>query len=320
MGAESRGTICCELNLKGCQTVFAQMMMMSRLRTLFTSGGGEVAVKELSEKMTSVRNEIKGGGDAWLEPKWWSPQCDLGLMVGLVEKSFDGFEDIFSSKRYRIIQDYEAWVEEGGAEEGGEGGGVEGGGEGGENKKTGRPKAKASDDLMQTRAVCQIRVAHLVREFNRIESRKEQSAKASAFFGKVRGNFGKGKNSGTEQGEAKKRKVEGGGGGASKSTEEPPEKKKRGRPKVSKNTGGVVAKNLEGLNRLFGGGAEEPAASMKIKKKGGGGGLKTTLVEDNGGSILAPKDSNGGNRLGDGDGDFLSVQGGIKRKKKGGGE
>ncbi|GMH56564.1 hypothetical protein TrST_g9049 [Triparma strigata] len=291
LGDESRGRMCCELDLKANRAIFAQISQISRLRFFFTSGGGAKGVAEMVPKLVEIRRLIN---DSWLEPDWWTAQCDLGLMVGLAERGFDYFEEIFENKRYRIKQSYEEWAEKQPKEKEGEGEEEAKEKEKEEGAKKGRPSkqaAKVNNELVQTRASCQIRLNHLVRELNKHHIRKENSEKASTFFNTIR----KKQNAGAEtQGKEKKRKVDG---------------------------GTTVAKNLAELKRATSE-QPEPAATLKIKtKKGGGGGLKTSIVEDGtpvgGGSILAP--SNKDNSENGDEKGFLLVGGGVKRKLSGGG-
>ena len=87
LGKDTSNTYCCDCAQRVCRILFAQISQMSRLRGVYFEA--ERDVTSIAGEIRTVVKSVEEDGDSWLKPIWWTNQCDLGLMTGLVEKGWD---------------------------------------------------------------------------------------------------------------------------------------------------------------------------------------------------------------------------------------
>jgi hypothetical protein len=105
--AEGRLVLAVELNSKLARTCFGQFAQQTMLRTCYY----ELQIGSIAQVMKKIVREIETSGDDWMQPLWWTAQCDLGLLSGLMEVGWDGIEQIFTNPRYQLTTTFAKWVE-----------------------------------------------------------------------------------------------------------------------------------------------------------------------------------------------------------------
>jgi len=127
---------------KDARSIFAQISQQTRLREVYLKLG----LNGVAKKANKVINKMAKAGDVWEDqPDWWAGQCDLGLLTGLLERGWRGFESIFTGDRYRLMATHK--------------------------------EAGAKGDLVQAKAKCFKRVYQMTREYSLVEMKASRVRK-----------------------------------------------------------------------------------------------------------------------------------------------